>query len=579
MSDTRAAKLARAARDEWDVIVIGGGINGAGIARDAALRGLRTLLVERGDWGAGTTSWSTRLIHGGLRYLEYFEVPLVRESLREREVLLRIAPHLVEPLQFTMPVYAGPNFHTVPILRGRRYSLPDLHLAMLGYDILSFDKSLPRYKTYSTAQLLQVEPGLSPEGLRGGAIYYDGQVRFPERLCLENVLDTEAHGAVTLNYVAAGALLHESSAHGKVVRGVTLHDQREGATITAHGRMIINCAGPWVDRALAALGVESKRHIGGTKGTHIIVGPFAGAPRRALYIAAPDDSRQFFIVPWNGLYLIGTTDTRYEGDLDAVQATADEVDYLLRATNATIPSAQLAADDVVYTYSGVRPLPHIADGVVGGITRRHVLYDHRKHDGIDGLVSIIGGKITTYRSLAEHAVNKVCKRLGVQARSTTATTPLPGAAWGNVQKIVEERGAALRRYGFDQPMITRLAQLYGSQIPAVVAGHAADRALLDRFAPDVLLIGAQVAYALEYEHAHSLTDALFRRTMASYDAHRGLSVIADVAQLIGERRGWNAARISSEVEQYRATMARLLPRPHDLLDQTVAEAEPPAVVA
>lgn len=561
MSTTRQARVAQIEQIEWDVVVIGGGINGAGLARDAALRGLRTLLVERNDWGGGTTSWSTRLIHGGLRYLEYFELPLVRESLRERETLTRIAPHLVAPLAFVLPVYKGSHFHTVPILRGLRYSLPDMYLAMTAYDVLSFDKSLPHFRLYSPAGLRRVEPGLAPDGLRGGAIYYDGQVTFPERLCLESMLDAAAHGATTVNYVAAGDLIQTNGQ----VRGVRLHDQLSDAMLTARAKVVINCAGPWVDQALAGLGVAAKRQIGGTKGSHIIVKPFPGAPQRALYIAARDDSRQFFIVPWNRLYLIGTTDSRYEGDLDAVQASEAEVDYLLRETNNVIPSAALGVDDVLYTYSGVRPLPYVRDGATGGITRRHILYDHGRYDGIHGLLSIIGGKITTYRSLAEHAINVACKQLGVRTLSRTATTPLPGAAWDTPADIVRNQGRVLReRYGLDDTLIAHLAGLYGSQIAAVLGTSAADASLRRRLAPDVPLIGAQVLYAIEHEQAVSLTDALFRRTMSSYERDRGFTVVAPVAELVGTALGWSGPRIEAEIEQYRTTIKQHLPKPAEI---------------
>jgi glycerol-3-phosphate dehydrogenase len=570
MSETRSRQLAHVEQITWDLIVIGGGINGAGIARDAALRGLRTLVVERNDWGSGTTSWSTRLIHGGLRYLEYAEIPLVRESLREREILLRIAPHLVEPLAFVLPVYAGKNFHTIPILRGLRYSLPDMYLAMLGYDLLSFDKSLPRYKLYSSTALREVEPGLSPKGLRGGAIYYDCQVTYPERLCLESILDATGHGAIALNYVAAGELHH---ADGQV-SGVTLHDTRTNTSVIARGRVIINCAGPWVDQALRELGVTAKRQIGGTKGTHIIVRPFPGAPTRALYIAAPDDRRQFFIVPWQGLYLIGTTDTRFEEDLNNVHATPDEESYLLRATNHTISEANLTAEDILYTYSGVRPLPYVRADEAGGITRRHILYDHSKHEGLNGLFSVIGGKITTYRSLAEHAVDVVCRRLGTRARSRTATTPLPGAAWGNPATIAQSHGPYLhQRYGLDQATIERLAHLYGSQTAALLALADAHPELSQRLPAAQPLIGAQLVYALRHEQAHSLADILLRRTMSAYQPERGLDLVDTAAALLGTHADWSPERVVQEAAQYRATVERLLPRPQLAAGQA-EDAEP-----
>ena len=366
----------------FDLIVVGAGINGAGIARDAAMRGLKVLLLDKGDVASGTTSWSTRLIHGGLRYLEYYELYLVHESLSEREKLLKIAPHLVKPLPFIIPVYDYSKRGTVLV-----------RLGMIGYDTLSWSKSLDRHKMLSREEVIERIPGLEAEGLLGAAMYYDGQVEYAERLAVENAVSAREHGAVVLTYAGVDRLVVED---GDVV-GVEFTDLLGGGEYTVRAPVTANVAGPWVDEVLRRMDFAEERMIGGTKGSHLVVDPFPGAPAgEALYAEAKQDGRPYFIVPWNGRYLIGTTDIRYEGDLDEVVASEEEIDYLINETNTVIPSANLTRDKVLFTYSGIRPLPYETEGAEGSVTRGHLVYDHATHDPrIGGLISIIGGKITT----------------------------------------------------------------------------------------------------------------------------------------------------------------------------------------
>ena len=360
-------------KDEFDLIVIGAGINGAGIARDAAMRGLKVLLLDKGDIGSGTSSWSTRLIHGGLRYLEHGEFGLVRESLRERACLLVIAPHLVRPLRMLVPIY-----------KHARRGIWTIRAGMIAYEALSYDKALPRHKMLSAKETLQRAPGLNREGLLGAAVYFDAQVEFAERLVLENALSAKAHGATVVTYARVERLIVEdgtlrgveftrapkgkSHGQGQTVSGTAGADRSSGSTFSedvdrrsATGRVVINAAGPWIDQLLKQSSASSPRLIGGTKGSHLIVAPFAGASDTAIYVEAATDARPFFIIPWNGNYLIGTTDLRYEGDLDHVQIDSDEIAYLLRETNRVLPGARLTREHILYTYSGVRPLPFTGD--------------------------------------------------------------------------------------------------------------------------------------------------------------------------------------------------------------------------
>jgi len=410
--------MVRATRN-FDVIVIGAGINGAGIARDAAMRGLSVLLIEMGEVGRGTTSASTRLIHGGLRYLEHFEFGLVRESLREREILLRIAPHLVRPLAITIPIYKRNKRGRVTIRAG-----------MILYDLLSWGKSLPRHQMFSRAETLQRWPGLNPEGLVGAALYYDAQVEFPERLVAENVRSACEFGAEVLTHTR---VTNVAVADGKVSGVEFVAEDSDKQFAEAH--VVINAAGPWIDQVLEQLSIDSPKLIGGTKGSHIIVPPFPTAPVNAIYVEARSDGRPIFIIPWNKLYLIGTTDVRFEGDPDEVRCELWEIDYLLSEANLAFPGAQLTPDTIIETYSGVRPLPVTTDKDEQSITRRHFI---REHPRLPNLLSIVGGKLTTYRSLAEQCVDTIFRKLGKQPPPcTTQITPISSGS-GTRERIVSE---------------------------------------------------------------------------------------------------------------------------------------------
>ncbi|HSK63954.1 MAG TPA: glycerol-3-phosphate dehydrogenase/oxidase, partial [Pyrinomonadaceae bacterium] len=487
---------------EFDVIIIGAGINGAGIARDAAMRGLKVLLIDKGDIGSGTSAASTRLIHGGLRYLEQFEFGLVRESLTERETLLRIAPHLVRPLPITIPIYKQAR-------RGRT----TIRAGLIAYDLLSWGKSLPRHRMQSARATLKQLPGLEPEGLVGSAVYYDAQVEFAERLVLENVLAAAEAGATVRTYTRVTKLV---TAEGRVT-GVHVDTDQ---TDEIKANFVINAAGPWVDQ------LQDQRLIGGTKGSHIVVAPFPGAPERAVYLEAISDGRPFFVIPWNGNYLIGTTDVGYEDDPDRVCSEQWEVDYLLAETNRAFPDAGLAREQVLYTYSGVRPLPFTTNEDAPDITRRHFL---RQHPRFKNLISVVGGKLTTYRSLAEECVDQIVGN----SQSRTAKIPLPGA----VDFI-----------GVDP--CDRLQRIYGSRANQVVE--------LAKMLGEPNTFSAEIVFAFEHEFAQILSDCFLRRTMIGLNADRGLSEIQAAADVGKRFLGWTEERAVREVECYRTEISRMV---------------------
>jgi len=460
---------------EFDVIIIGAGINGAGIARDAAMRGLKVLLLDKADIASGTSSASTRLIHGGLRYLEHFEFGLVRESLREREILLRIAPHLVRPLPITIPIYKQSKRGPLTVRAG-----------MIAYDLLSIGKSLPRHRMLSVAETLAQSPGLNPEGLLGSALYFDAQVEFAERLVVENALDARDRGAEVVTYAPVTRIIAENGA----VTGVEFVS--EGETQVVRASVVINAAGPWVDELLERAPVESSRLIGGTKGSHIVVPAFPGASKNAIYLEAQSDRRPLFIIPWNGNYLIGTTDVRFEEDPDEVRSESWEIDYLLAETNRAFPGARLTREQILFTYSGVRPLPWTRNEDEKSITRRHFIREHPK---LKNLVSIVGGKLTTYRSLAEECVDLVFRRLGRQS----------------------------------PPCVT------GEEVlPAAPVRDFAEA----------------VVFSFEHELAKTLADCFLRRTMRGLSADLGFGDLDAAAEIGKTFLGWSDERAKREVENY-----------------------------
>jgi glycerol-3-phosphate dehydrogenase len=524
----------------WDVIIIGAGINGTGIARDAAMRGLRVLVLEKEDISCATSAWNTRLIHGGLRYLEYFEFYLVRESLAERERLLKNAPHLVKPLPLTIPFYK--QNQRGPLI---------FWMGMVLYDILSFDKSLDHHHIYSKDQVMSKVGELNPEGLSGAAMYYDCQVDYPERLSVENVLSAQQHGAMLINYAKVNRFLLE----GNVVKGVEFTDTLSGKTYTVHGSLVINVGGPWVDEVLKGLGKPVKQMIGGTKGSHIVVNSFPGAPKMGIYFEARADKRPMFIIPWTGRLLIGTTDFHYKGDLDRVVMDDDEMEYLINETNIILPQAKITPEKVLYSYSGVRPLPYTGDKKAGAVTRRHIIHDHAPE--VEGLLSIIGGKLTTFRNLAQQCVDLAEKKLGRKATvCQTIKTPLPGAGAGDFSTY---RESFIKQSGLDEEVASRLVKIYGARAEEILQLTQRDTRLMQRLSPQDPTLAAEVVFALQSEMAETIRDVLLRRTMSGYNNQVGLDVVENAVKVAGDTFGWPKERMEEELEMYRTAVRRFRP--------------------
>lgn len=531
MSSFHRPDLDALSRTTVDVAIVGAGINGAAIAREAALRGLSVLVVDKADVCSGTSAWSSRLIHGGLRYLEHGELRLVHESLHDREQLLHIAPHLVRPVPFVVPLY--PHNHKPAWM---------FRLGMVAYDALSARKSVPRHRRLGRKAVAVELPSLNRDGLSGALRYYDGQVVFAERLVLETLLSAIDAGAVALTYATVTEVLTEAGG----ATGLRIHDQLTGRDVTVSARTVVNAAGPWVDSVNE--GMSLPRQIGGTKGTHLVVDPFPGAPDVCVYYEARSDNRPILVIPWNGRYLIGTTDDHFDGDLDTTAGTEDEIDYLLAETNILLPRARLTREAIHYTYAGIRPLPYRPGAKPGSIPRSHLILTH---DTVANLVTVVGGKLTPHLSLGTEVVDKLASLLGrTLPPSTAAHRPLPGAPSGNTDWAAEEARlrTELQATGWPDELTERLLAVYGvrcRELLALTAGTPELGRVVGTGRSAVL--AAEVEVAVRQEGAAHLADILHRRTMVGFEPGNGREIEREVAEIAAPLLGWSADDVEREV--------------------------------
>ena len=511
----REANLERMRDEAWDLLVIGGGIVGAGIARDAAMRGLATALVERGDFASGTSGKTSRLVHGGLRYLAQGKVRLVRQAVRERDLLLERAPALVRPLAFTLPAYRGKGSRPVV-----------LRFGLWLYDRLSREKVLPRRDWMPAEGVRRREPGLAPEDLRGGGVYYDA-VTNAARLVLALIRDATAHGAVVANYAGATGLVRSA---GKV-SGAAIHDRLGGATLEVRARTVVNATGVWLDR----LRPSHAGTIRPTKGIHILLPRNLVGNREAVTLSSPRDGRVLFVLPWGDLALVGTTDTDYAGDLDRVVPDRDDVAYLLESVNAAFPGARAGPGDVVSLYAGLRPL--ISTGkreAESDISREHEIFQDA-----DGLLSVASGKLTTQRSMAEETVDLVAKRLG-----RSIPCPTRGASFGPPPDAAER----FRVRGLPEDVAVHLGANYD---PADAERWLEGAEARERIVPGRPCIWAEVDLAVETEMAMTLEDVLVRRIGLFYErADLGRSVARHDDERMAPHLGWDPARLADEGARY-----------------------------
>jgi glycerol-3-phosphate dehydrogenase len=531
----------------YDLVVIGGGITGVGIARDASLRGLKVALFEKNDYGSGTSSKSSKLIHGGLRYLEHGEIGLVFESVSERRVQTRVAPHLVRPLPFLIPIY-----------KGVRPGLEIMNVGLWIYDSLALFRAPRLHKTFrGTKAALGLEPQLRPEGLRGALEYYDCATD-DARLVLENAIDAESLGAQMHTYTEVLRFVRD----GNRIQGVHVRDRLTGKEWSVEARAVVLAAGAWTDEMIRRFEIPMDRPLlRRTKGVHIVL-PRERLPlARAITLISPVDGRVMFAIPWRERTVLGTTDTDFTGSADEVAADAADVTYLCESGNGYFPGANLTPSDVIATWAGLRPLiaapPNVDESE---ISREHEVFTRP-----DGLVIIAGGKLTTYRRMAREAVGKTLELLhelgeDVPAkRDTTKDRPLPGAV--GVEPATLEGVAAIGRrlleqFQLDVDTATHLCGVYGARAVELGQAIAANRELGQRLDPELPYVWAEIDFAARRDLARTVEDVLARRVpLLLVSRDQGLGVCERVADHLAQVHGWDAATTAQMIDEYKAEVA------------------------
>ena len=529
--------LSEMTKRRHDLVIIGGGITGAAIAWDASLRGLRVALVEKRDFASETSAASSKLIHGGLRYLRNLEFSLVRESLRERRIWTGIAPHMVEPVQFVLPVQTARQKLT-------------LRAGLMLYDALSFDrnrlsdpdKMLPRHGALSPQETLAAEPVLHGAARAGALTYYDCMMHAPERLAFEFIQGAVENGALVANYARALRLTGTADQ----VDGIRIRDLMDGREYDISARLVINAAGPWADH-IADDEAHGAVKLQRSKGIHLITRRIS---RKALTLFLEDG--HFFVLPWRGHSLLATTDTPYLDDPDAVRVNEADITELLSKVNRGLPEARLNRADIRHCYAGLRPLvadPAGAD--IGestyGVSRGSEIFDHQKAENRAGLISALGGKWTTSRHLAEQVTDLALRKLGrPKLPCRTEHTPLPGGHMKGFADFVQEAQAAYPAH--DPALIRHLALNYGARLHRLMEVAAAAPALATPLAPGLPEIGAQIHYAAKSELALTLEDAVFRRSGLCALGHPGQEALARAAQIMGGVLGWDAPETARQIE-------------------------------
>ncbi len=539
--ETRDTRLTELDGHDFDLLVVGAGITGAGIARDAAMRGLRVALVDKGDLASGTSSASSKLVHGGLRYLEHRQFALVFESVSERARLAELAPHLVRPLPFFFPVY-----------RKRPRPLWQIALGLKIYEALALYRVPRRHRTLRAARAREMFPALATDGLDGGVLYWDCATD-DARLTLATARAAHDAGAWVLPYTEVVEFgLHRARIDGAVVR-----DRFTGVQHRISARVVVNATGPWADRTLG-LRRQRARLLRPTKGVHIVL-PASRLPLAATMAIPREEEHFVFAIPSGERVLVGTTDTDYDGDYDSVQATADEVRSLLEALNGAFPDAKLGPEDVVGSWGGLRPLISPTGDVADPMA---VSREHHLAEDDDGLITIAGGKLTTYRLMAAEVVELVAKRLrkdGMHVgRCPTASVLLPGGhgvRWEDGVLVTTGPGGpaadrdAVERFGADTA--THLRLTYGGRWVDVAARVRADSALGERIVADLPYLWAEVDHAVEQELAITLEDVMRRRTQIQIRAtDQGRAVAPEIALRMGDLLGWSEADRTAQLDHW-----------------------------
>ncbi|MGV3708498.1 MAG: glycerol-3-phosphate dehydrogenase/oxidase [Gemmatimonas sp.] len=542
----REAVLGTLAHETFDILIIGGGIVGAGVAREAALAGFRTAMVERDDFASGTSSRSSRLIHGGVRYLEHGHLGLVFEASRERRLLLQqLAPHLVRPLAFTWPVY-----------RGARVPRWKLRAGLTLYDALALFRNVQRHQGLSHSGVSAAEPALTRERLLGGARYWDAATD-DSRITLANAIAARESGAVVLNHVNVIGGIRDGMARQGKLTGVQVEDMLTRRGFAMSARVIINATGPWSDATAALTGDPGGSNLLGSAGTHIAVPRQRLGNRDAITLVSPVDGRVMFVLPAGVHAIVGTTERPAMSDASNIRANEQDVSYLLHSVNQLFPYAQLTHDDVITAWAGIRPLAakRAGSGGANAASREHAVQIRA-----DGLVNVTGGKLTTYRAMALDVLHKAAASLpgsGAALKTGAAAsrvTPLPGGDIESRHGTIHDAQSATG----DAAVAERLALAYGSRWRNVWSYAQRDPSLARRLVQDLPYCTAEVAHAVEREMACTIADVLVRRTHIAFETRdNGRGVAKRIAPLMAALLGWNAEEESAAIAAYDADVLRL----------------------
>ena len=508
--------------EHFDVAVIGGGINGVAIARECARAGRRTLLVEQHDFAAGTTSRSTRIIHGGLRYLEHGDLAQVRESLRERQALLRQYPQLVHRLEFL-----------VALSENSRRSALAVRAGLWLYRRLGGER-LPN----GGSELRRLETLLDSGQQFSIFSFDDAQCEFPERLVAEWLTEAARAGCVVRNHTQ---VLTVEIARGQVA-GLRLRDRLRGTEESVRATWVINATGPWADQICQRSGIRTTGPmVGGVRGSHIVLPKFAGAPNAAVYTEAVD-GRPVFVIPWNEQLLVGTTEVRDTNDPTQVQPSAEEVEYLLDSVQKLYARARVSAGDIRYAFAGVRPLPYSPGAKLSGLSRRHTLHDHSP-EGAAGMISVIGGKLTTAASLARECA----AMLGVSA----AQLQIAVANGNGMEDLLERKIAeVMQAGGIARETASGLVEWYGEQASAIARAARNRPELREPLCPHSNHIVAEAVHALSHEYAVTLADVLLRRVPVALGACWSAECVRVASKRVGAAVGWDERQAGSALEAF-----------------------------
>lgn len=551
-SSTRADNLSLMGSEQFDVLVIGGGVTGAGVALDAAARGYRVALVEKIDFASGTSSKSTKLVHGGIRYLPNFDFALVREALVERGLLLKNAPFLVHPVGFVLPIYKGDR-HPV----GLPFTTPwgiglgvILDIGLWLYDGLAGRHNVKRHRRLSRKEVTRLAPALVTEDLKEGFIYYDGQTN-DARLTMAILRTAVQYGATVANYAEVTSFLTEN---GKVC-GAHVRDNLGGQQIVVRARHIVNATGVFAEEVEALTEAGSLVQVEPSKGVHLVFSrEDVQIGDDAVVLPETDDKRILFLVPWQSRAVFGTTDTG-SGDLDHPTATQADIDYLLHHLNRYL-SVNLTTDDIISVYAGYRPLLRARSNAhsTARLSRTHAVLQNES-----GLVTIVGGKLTTYRRMAQDTVDVLSRRDGSTSMShPTSNLPLSGSAgWPAAKRDLEAKGAAL---GLGPQTISHLGESYGSHANALLSLIESDASLGERLVEDLPYLRAEVIYACRHEMAMTLDDMLARRTsIILEDRDQGAGIVDEVAALMAKELDWSPEQQKAMIDAYRTALQQQMP--------------------